>query len=104
MNRTLRHLLLAAALVFSQQAAQLHVLSHLSRDLAKAECAGKCIPPLGHPAEQCIAFHAVDSALSSQTIAIEPVCVALPAVASVVSSLPFSSRIGFDPRAPPLLS
>jgi hypothetical protein len=104
MNRTLRHLLLAAALVFSQQAAQSHVLSHLGRDLAKAGCAGKCIPPLGHTAEQCIAFHAVDSALPNHAVAIEPVCVALPAFASIVSSLPFSPRIGFDPRAPPLIS
>ena len=107
MNRTLftlRHLLLAAALVLSQQAAQLHALSHLRQDLAKAECGGKCTPPLGHPAEQCIAFHAVDSALTSHAVAIEPACVVLPAVAGIFSSLPYSPRIGFDPRAPPVLS
>ena len=63
MHRTFRHLILAAALVFAQQAAQLHALSHLKRDAVMAERGGKCVPPVNHPAEQCIAYHAVDSAL-----------------------------------------
>src|SRR6266511_2413321 len=73
MNRTLRHLLVAAALVFAQQAAQLHALSHLKQDLVRAERNGKCVPPINHPAEQCIAFHAVGSALPAVALAIEPV-------------------------------
>jgi len=48
-NRTLRHLLLATALVFAQQAAQLHALSHLKRDAVMAERGGKCVPPVNHP-------------------------------------------------------
>jgi len=36
MKGTLRHLFLAAALVFAQQAAQLHALSHVQRDLSRA--------------------------------------------------------------------
>ena len=52
MKRTLRHLLIAVALVFVQQAAQLHALSHLKHDLIKAERGGKCVPPISHPAEQ----------------------------------------------------
>jgi len=103
-NRTLRHLLLAAALVFTQQAAQLHALSHVQHDLAKAERSGKCVPPVSHPAEQCIAFHAVDSALPALALAIEPPRIALPALAPVVLPLPFSPRIVFDSRAPPILS
>ncbi|HKC53995.1 MAG TPA: hypothetical protein VKC33_05080 [Burkholderiales bacterium] len=103
-NRTLRLLLLAAALVFAQQAAQLHALSHAQHDMAKAERSGKCIPPVSHPAEQCIAYHAVDSALPVLVLAIEPPRIALPAVAPAALPLPFSPRIVFDSRAPPAVS
>jgi hypothetical protein len=104
MNRTLRHPLVAAALVFAQQSAQLHALSHTQRDLAMAERGGKCVPPVSHPAEQCIAYHAVDSALPALALAIDPPRIALPAVAQVALPLPFSPRIEFDSRAPPALS
>jgi hypothetical protein len=103
-NRTLRHLLLAAALVFAQQAAQLHALSHLKRDVVMAERGGKCVPPVSHPAEQCIAYHAVDSVLAALAPAINPTRIALPAVAPVALPLPFAPRIGFDSRAPPVHS
>ena len=103
-NRTLRHLLLAAALVFAQQAAQLHALSHVQHDMAKAERSGRCVPPVSHPAEQCIAFHAVDSVLPVLALAIEPPRIALPVLASVELPLPFAPRIEFDSRAPPALS
>jgi len=103
-NHTLRHLLLAAALVFTQQAAQLHALSHVQHDMARAERSGKCVPPVSHPAEQCIAFHAVDSVLPVLALAIEPSRIALPAIASFALPLPFAPRIEFDPRAPPVLS
>jgi hypothetical protein len=104
MNRTLRHLLIAAALVFTQQAAQLHALSHLKHDLVKSERGGQCIPPVNHPAEQCIAFHAVDSVLAALAPAIDPPRVVLPALASFPLPLPFAPRIEFDSRAPPTLS
>jgi hypothetical protein len=103
-NHTLRHLLLAAALVFAQQAAQLHALSHVQHDMARAERSGKCVPPVSHPAEQCIAYHAVDSALPALALAVEPSRIALPAVAPVELPLPFSPRIAFDSRAPPVFS
>ena len=103
-NRNLRHLLLAAALVFAQQAAQLHALSHLKRDAVMAERGGKCVPPVNHPAEQCIAYHAVDSALPALALAIEPPRIALQAVTPVALPLPSSPRIVFDSRAPPVLS
>src|SRR5712691_3477361 len=103
-NRTLRHLLLAAALVFAQQAAQLHALSHAPHDMAKAERSGKCVPPVNHPAEQCIAYHAVDSALPALALAIDLPQVTLPTTASAALPLPFSPRIEFDSRAPPVLS
>ena len=104
MNRTLRHLFVAAALVFAQQAAQLHALSHLEHDLIKAELGGKGVPPIGHPAEKCIAYHAVDSTLPSLAAAIEVPRVSQPVLASFTLPLPFAPRIEFDSRAPPTLS
>ena len=102
-NHTLRHLFLAAALVFAQQAAQLHALSHLNRNAVMAERGGKCIPPVNHPAEQCIAYHAVDSALPATALEVNPPRIALPAVPPVALPLPFPPRIEFDSRAPPVL-
>jgi hypothetical protein len=102
MKRTLRHLLVAAALVLGQQAAQLHALSHLKQDAAG--CDGKCGPPVGHPAAQCLAFHAVDSALPNFAPAMDPPRVALPVTRSLALPLPFPPRIEFDSRAPPLIS
>jgi hypothetical protein len=104
MNHTVRHLLIAAALVFAQQAAQLHALSHVQHDMAKAERSGKCVPPVNHPAEQCIAYHAVDSVLAALAPAIDPPRVALSTIAPVALPLPFAPRIEFDSRAPPVLS
>jgi len=104
MRGTLRHLLIALALVFAQQAAQLHALSHLKQDLVKVQRGGKCVPPVNHPAEQCIAFHAVDSALPALALAIDPPRVEYPVFTPVVLPLPFPPRIEFDSRAPPLLS
>jgi hypothetical protein len=104
MNRTLHHLFVAAALVFAQQAAQLHALSHLRHDLAKAQLGGKSVPPVGHPAEKCIAYHAVDSTLPGLAPAIDVERTPLPTLASVTLPLPFAPRIEFDSRAPPYFS
>lgn len=101
MIRTLRHLLIGTALLFTQQAAQLHALSHLGYDLAVAERGKLDAPPIGHPAEKCIAFHAVDSALPNIACALDPPRIAPPAVAYFNLPLPFSPRIEFDSRAPP---
>lgn len=101
MIRTLRHLLIGTALLFTQQAAQLHALSHLGYDLAVAERGKFDAPPVGHPAEQCIAFHAVDSALPNLALAPAPPRIEPPTVAYFTLPLPFSPRIEFDPRAPP---
>jgi hypothetical protein len=58
-KRTLGWLLLAVVVVFAQQAAQLHALSHARDEIAQPH-KGKAA---SHPIEQCIAFHAIDSAL-----------------------------------------
>src|SRR6266571_3247268 len=99
MNRTLRHLLVAAALVFTQQAAQLHALSHLQRGLVMAERGGKCVPPVNHPAEQCIAYHAVDSALPGFALAVDLFRTALPAVAPVALRRPCSRALQVPSRS-----
>ena len=57
--RTLKCLFLAVIVLFAQQAAQLHALAHAQDQLAQP-LKGK---PASHPLEQCIAFHAIDSAL-----------------------------------------
>ena len=103
-SRTLRHLLVAAALLLTQQAAQLHALGHLGQDLARISRGEGNLPPLGHPAELCIAYHAVDSALPTHALAIDPPRIAPPTPAPFSLPLPFSTRIEFDSRAPPLLS
>jgi hypothetical protein len=57
----LKSLLLAFFLLFAQQAAQLHALGHAQHDTSKSE-KGR---PVSHPVEQCVAFHAIDSALTA---------------------------------------
>ena len=97
MTRTLRFLLIALALLFSQHAAQVHAVSHLGH-------AGKGAPPIGHPAEQCLAFHALDSALPVLELAFETPHSALSAVFFFTLPLLHPPRIVFDSRAPPALS
>lgn len=104
MNRVLRHLLLALALLFSQQAAQLHGFSHFKRDLAVALGDRKSTPPVGHPAEQCVAFHAIDSVLPGIAQPLIAHCAVDSLVAGFSLPIPFAPRIVFDSRAPPSLS
>ncbi len=65
-SRTLKCLLLALMVLFAQQAAQLHALAHAEDELAQPY-KGKAA---SHPIEQCIAFHAVGSALTA-TVALQ---------------------------------
>ena len=104
MNRILRHLLLAIALLFSQQAAQLHAFSHFKRDLALAMGDKKTAPPISHSVEQCLAFQAVDSFLPGVSQPVIARCAAPPYLASFRTSLPVPARIVFDSRAPPSVS
>ena len=60
-GRALKCLLLALMVLFAQQAAQLHALGHAEDEVAQPH-KGKAAT---HPIEQCIAFHAVGSALTS---------------------------------------
>ena len=104
MNRTLRLLLVALALLFGQQAAQLHALSHLAQDPLRVAGGEKSAPPAGHPAAQCLMFHAVVSALSGSPAAFEPVRAAPPGPTPIALPVPFPPRLEFDSRAPPVSS
>ena len=103
MDRTLRHFLIAVALVFAQQAAQLHALSHAWHELVSARPGQKSAPPSNHAAAQCLLFHAVDSVLHDSSAASQPVCAAPGYFAYFTLPLPFAPRIEFDSRAPPVL-
>jgi len=104
MSLTFRHILLALVLLFSQQAAQLHGLSHLKRELAMAAGGEKKAPPVGHPAEQCLAFHAVDSVLPGVAQPLTVHCGVQDLVAAISLPVPFAPRIVFESRAPPSFS
>lgn len=104
MNRTLRHLLIAMAVLFAQQAAQLHALVHVRHNIALADLGGQDAPPLGHTAAQCLAFHAVGSALPSLGLAVGPVPLPRPEAVHFVLPIPLAARTPFDSRAPPALS
>jgi hypothetical protein len=103
MSRVLQ-IFFCLTLLLSQYAAQTHTLSHLSHELAVAEHGEEGAPPLGHPIEKCIAFHALGGAISGSSATPGPICVATPTPAQFVISLPFPPRIVFDSRAPPALS
>ena len=55
----LKCVMLAVMVLFAQQVVQLHALAHAQDQLAQPH-KGK---PASHPLEQCVAFHAIDSAL-----------------------------------------
>jgi hypothetical protein len=57
--RALKCLLLAVMVLLAQQAAQMHALAHAQDQLAQPHKG----QPASHPLEQCVAFHAIDSAL-----------------------------------------
>ncbi len=104
MRRVLRHLLIAFALLFAQQAAQLHDLAHAVRDLATAARGDKSAPPLGHTAGQCLAFHAIGCALTGARPQLEAQRVAAQSIVGIVTALRAAPRIAYDTRAPPFLS
>ncbi|MBI3371544.1 MAG: hypothetical protein HY017_07280 [Betaproteobacteria bacterium] len=104
MNRAVRHLLIALALLFTQQAGQLHALSHLKHNLNALARGGESAPPVDHKADRCIAFHAFDSALPVLAFAVEPPRAATQVLAGVARFSLRPPRIVFDSRAPPALS
>jgi hypothetical protein len=102
LNRTLRNLLVALALLFSQQAAQVHALSHLDSEFAGAQRQTKGKFPVSHPAAQCLLFHAIDCAPPPAIASVALVGATLPSPLQIALPLPLQTRIEFDSRAPPV--
>jgi hypothetical protein len=108
--RAVLALWLAVIFLSGQWANVLHGQSHLKHDLAAAAFGahiasntfGHSIPPLDHPAEDCVAFHALDCKASAPVqivpalVAFFPVPVIMPAIA-----VRLSPAVPFQSRAPP---
>jgi hypothetical protein len=101
MTRALHPWLLALILLFGQQAAWVHGLSHTG--LAEHSHSEDDAPASPHPAAQCVAFHAVDSVIPCGKVALDPprITPQPPRFVALPPWLP--SRIEFDSRAPPPL-
>ncbi|MCX7151027.1 MAG: hypothetical protein NT115_00500 [Proteobacteria bacterium] len=104
MKRMLRHALLALTLLFSQQAAQLHAMGHLGEELAAAAHGEQGAPPAGHPAEHCLAFHAIDGVPPGIAQPAPMHCGSVTPVVDFTRSPSLAMRVVFDSRAPPALS
>ena len=95
--RTLKCLFLAVIVLFAQQAAQLHALAHAQDQLAQPQ-KGK---PASHPIEQCVAFHAIDSALIATAALQDFDFLQTERTLWYVSVAQSSSRYRLPARAPP---
>jgi hypothetical protein len=102
MRRFLRPLLLAAMLLFSQQAAMLHGLVHAQHEVALAEQGGGKAPALGHGTDKCVAFSALAYALGNSADTARAAGVHAVALAVAHQTVAAATRIAFDSRAPPL--
>ena len=107
--KRLRHLLslvLAAALIAGQWAGQLHALSHAEYDLAiagQAQTGGDSPAPLDHARDRCVAFHAVDCALSAPPLAFVGTDPAVTLVIQPGLPLRAAKHTAYSSRAPPVL-
>ena len=103
LTRALRPLLMVLALLLGQHAAQAHALVHLAGDLQGGFKTTNKPGQVGHPAAQCLLFHAIDSAPppappSPAGAHTESASCGYPAVTFLAPP-----RLGFDSRAPPRL-
>ncbi len=104
MKRILRHAFLALMLLLSQQGAHLHAMVHLGEELASAAHGEQGAPPAGHPAEHCLAFHAIDGVLPGIAQPASVHCSSVTPAAGLSLPSPRAPRVVFDSRAPPALS
>lgn len=102
MTRTLRHLLLVFALLFSQHAAMLHGIGHTEHDIAVAALGDGDAPALDHGVDVCAVFASLAHAIGSYVCASCAAGTGVSAVAVPSSSLVLPARIVFDSRAPPI--
>lgn len=101
-SRPLLFLLLAFTLLFAQQGAAIHALSHLSEPLPSHSQQDKQLPH--SPAcDKCVVYAGVGSALAADALAI-PVAVTLASHLDVVpTALLLQSARLYRARAPPAL-
>jgi hypothetical protein len=100
MNRIVRALLLAVALLWAQQGALLHSFEHAVHDLEVALYDGEA-PPLGHGVEECVAYDALGHALAGKSSFAGPEAVSFVQEFFRPTPAPIATRIAFDSRAPP---
>ena len=103
LQRALRHALIALALLFAQQAAQFHAMSHLGQDLGAARNGEKGTAPLDHSTARCIAFQAIGSALICAAPQVGLLHADAPAVARLSLPPSLAARIELRSRGPPPL-
>jgi len=100
-RRIVAHLAFACFLLLSQQLGIVHAISHIASDSSLSESKRKQLPK-ELQCEQCLAFAAIGSGLTSSPISIAPVFLpsAAPVTALHAYLLPPAGRL-FDSRAPP---
>lgn len=101
MTRQLRSLLLIAALLFSQHAAQLHGLAHAEHEVALASHEDGKTPALDHGLDVCAAFGALTYALGNAIVTPQYAGARVVAQFTAFAAAPATTRIVFDSRAPP---
>ena len=102
MGRLLRFLLVAAAVLFAQHAAQLHAFAHIERNAASANWAGASPAQTGEG--ECLSLHMLSCAV--------PASLGVPSIAPTTASsvgartapVPRAPRLRFLSRAPPARS
>ena len=84
-------------LLFAQQAAHLHALSHLQDNLASTQ-KGK---PASHPVEHCIAFHALDSASTPTCLVFDELTATFQRLQAETNSIVTTAFQDLHARGPP---
>jgi hypothetical protein len=102
-SRLLLFLLLAFALLFAQQGAANHALSHLSESLPSHSQQDKQLPPHSPACDKCVVYAGVGTALASSALAIPAAAAQIPYLAIIPPALPSQPARLYHARAPPVL-
>ena len=101
-SRLLLFLLLAFALLFAQQGAAIHALSHLTEPLPSHSQQDKQLPH--SPAcDKCVLYAGVGTALASSALAISAAVAHIPQLAFTPPALLSQPTRLYHARAPPIL-
>lgn len=99
-SRHLLFLLLAFALLFAQQGAAIHALSHLSEPLSSTSPQDKHLPH-SSPCDKCVAYAGIGSAVAASELLIPSVTAHLLPVAAIQPTLLSQPARPYQARAPP---